>query len=150
MSKQDNELANFLQDPLSKPSEELPTHDQKMISLGWNAHKAHYEPLIEQAEKRGIDSGIQAYESTCEGLIQEARKATEAYGELKYDEGLLDGIQQAVKVERERVANWLLKEQPLKEAGKDAINFPMFMCLSRDCINHYKNTGELLNCCCFP
>ncbi len=29
---------------------------------------------VEEAEKRGIDSGITAYESTCEGLIQEAKK----------------------------------------------------------------------------
>ena len=37
--------------------------------------KAHYEQQIQEAEKRGIDSAIQAYESTCEGLIEEAVKA---------------------------------------------------------------------------
>ncbi len=77
--KQDKELLNNWCEKLVNEGSLVTPLLREMLGKFLAKVKAHYEPLI-----------------------QESRKATEAYGELKYDEGLLDGIQQAVKAERER------------------------------------------------
>jgi len=38
--------------------------------------EAHYQDRVEEAEKRGIDTALTAYESACESLIEEAKKET--------------------------------------------------------------------------